>query len=283
MGVAAGFVFLLAACSSPAAKPAPSASSTARPAAASQSPAVFVKPTASGLTAVHIVRTPGLFILPPLDETITNHATAEKLAEKILALPPMPKGIFNCPVDFGTSYALTFEASGGVWTASVSVKGCTVVSLSDGRNLWAIRSPQFFPYLAAVLDLTQDELFPMPCPGTEGSGCYPQPGMGQGLVAGGIVPCSGLPLPRGWRYAAGTVTVLAGQAAWPTVGSAPAFPETVVATQPVQAGQTYAFTLHPGHYVLQAHLAPPATVVPWINVTVSANKLTRVDVPNICK
>jgi hypothetical protein len=126
--------------------------------------------------SVRITRTPGLFILPTLDQTITDQHTVTRLRSDIDRLPPFPAGTFACPVDFGTSYTLVFKDSRQpTLTAVVSVQGCRGVTLSDGRVLWAMNSPSLYTDLGAALDLKQDELIPFPCPLPQGTVCYQQP------------------------------------------------------------------------------------------------------------
>lgn len=129
------------------------------------------------VTAVHITRTPGLFVLPPIDQTIIDRSVARQLAEDINSLPAFPKEPISCPNDFGTTYTLVFSTvSGGSWSAVISVLGCRTVKLSDGRTLWALNSPKVFTDLRSALGLAPDELIPQPCPAeTPGSRCYPQP------------------------------------------------------------------------------------------------------------
>jgi hypothetical protein len=127
-------------------------------------------------TSVRITRTPGLFILPPLAVTITDPATAARLLDDINALPPFPAGTVSCPIDFGTSYTLTFRfAPPPQLTAVISAQGCRGVQLSDRRSLWAGNSPSLFADLGAALHLTQAALIPYPCPPPSGTLCYPQP------------------------------------------------------------------------------------------------------------
>lgn len=130
------------------------------------------------VTGVHITRTPGLLVLPPIDKTITDRTVAGQLADDIHSLPAFPKGPVFCPIDFGTTYDLVFStlSAGAPWSAVVSVLGCRTVKLNDGQTLWAINSPKLFTDLGSALGLAPDELVPRPCPAeTAGSRCYPQP------------------------------------------------------------------------------------------------------------
>ncbi len=68
---------------------------------------------------VRVARTPGNLVLPPIDRTITDAQTAERLAADAERLPQFPSDE-RCPVDFGTSYTLTFVVTdGSSWAATI--------------------------------------------------------------------------------------------------------------------------------------------------------------------
>ena len=73
---------------------------------------IAVLGTTSTDPSVRITRTPGLFILPRLDQTITDSGTVARLRADIDRLPAFPAGAISCPVDFGTSYTLVFNDPG---------------------------------------------------------------------------------------------------------------------------------------------------------------------------
>ena len=126
--------------------------------------------------SVRITRTPGLFILPPLDQTITDTETVSRLRADIEGLPTFPAGTTSCPIDFGTSYTLVFNDPGQpALRAVVSAQGCSWVTLSDGPVLWALTSQSLYSDLGAALGLSPDELMPLPCPPARGTVCYQQP------------------------------------------------------------------------------------------------------------
>ncbi|MFZ0130799.1 MAG: DUF4232 domain-containing protein [Candidatus Dormiibacterota bacterium] len=125
---------------------------------------------------VHITRSPGLLVLPALESTITDPALAARLATNIRSLPVAPS-VCAGGVSYGTSYTLTFVSPGSpTWTAVIQVFGCDEVHLSNGPTRQA-RSPALWSDLAQALDLTSDELRPLPCGGpglTRTSLCYPE-------------------------------------------------------------------------------------------------------------
>ena len=127
--------------------------------------------------SVHITRNPGLVVVPAVDQTITDRAIANQLATDIQDLPTFPNGVFNCPIDFGTTYKLVFTTvSASTWSATLSVLGCKTVKLSDGRTVWALNATKLFEDLGAALGLAPDEFTPEPCGvAAPGSRCYAQP------------------------------------------------------------------------------------------------------------
>ena len=123
---------------------------------------------------VHVTRAPGLLVLPALDLTITDPALAARLATDIRSLPLAPSVCVG-GADYGTSYSLTFASPGTpTWTAVIQVFGCDEVTISNGPAR-QVRSPALWAHLAQTLDLTSDELRPLPCGGpglTKSSVCY---------------------------------------------------------------------------------------------------------------
>lgn len=139
--------------------------------------AFIVATTPADGAMLHIRRQPGLFILPPLDRSITDAAVVMRLASDFEQLPPLPSGTFSCPADAGPTYTLAFSIAGtSPWSAVISVAGCRAVTLSDGPTRWAaLNTTPLFTDLRTALGLTQDELVPAPCPAVQGGHCYPQP------------------------------------------------------------------------------------------------------------
>lgn len=232
----------------------------------------------AAVTNVDITRTAGLVLMPALRQQITNAGVAHRLAQDILALPVLATGVMYCPADFGTTYKLVF--SPGPWSATVAMQGCRTVQLSDGRGL--LGSNTLVVDLGAALGLQPSDLSPTPCASSTDVACYPQPGSGKGLVTGGVKPCEGIPLPNAPRYAAALVSVLKGGITMSSTGQA-LFPTNFVTRQWVDVNHTYLLALDPGSYVLTAQFPPPANVKPFTLVTVKADAVSQVDIPNMCK
>jgi hypothetical protein len=119
----------------------------------------------SAPTQVHIVRTPGLLVLPPVNVAISDSATAARLASDIRGLPNEPTFCIGGG-GFGTSYTLTFAGPGTTtWTATIEVGGCDSIDVSNGPVLSAANAPNLWSDLGSALGLTSDEVNPAECGG----------------------------------------------------------------------------------------------------------------------
>ena len=63
--------------------------------------------TATKLT-LRVTRTSARTLMFPLDITIRDSASVQRLYDAALALPDILDRVYNCPADFGTSYRLEF-------------------------------------------------------------------------------------------------------------------------------------------------------------------------------
>jgi hypothetical protein len=135
--------------------------------------------------SVHVVRTPGLLVLPQVDRTITDRVVAGRLADDIRGLRPWAIEVPNsrdvavsCPMDYGTSYTLTFTSPGSAsWTATIGILGCSLVSIPGWPTLLDFGATPLLDDLGTALGLSPDELVPVACGGPvwPGHRCYPQP------------------------------------------------------------------------------------------------------------
>jgi hypothetical protein len=57
---------------------------------------------------LRVTRTSARTLMFPLDITIRDSASVQRLYDAALALPGVPHGVYNCPADSGTSYRLEF-------------------------------------------------------------------------------------------------------------------------------------------------------------------------------
>jgi len=146
---------------------------------------------------------------------------------------------------------------------------------------WSV-SGRAIVLLAAVLMLLSCDKSGVP----NGTGVVTSAPNETAVVTGGIIPCTGIPIPNGPHYAAGTVTVLKGQVTWQSTGQGNlvnVFPTRVLTRERVATNATYRFVLEPGQYVLEAQFPPPSNVLPYTVVTVSAGDKLSVDIPNMCR
>jgi hypothetical protein len=145
--------------SSTALSPGVASPGAASPGAASPGPAAtqvaLCRRTSSvtGLEIVRnqVVRVPVLQIGFPDQVTMASPAGARAVARALCALPPMPRGIFNCPnLVPGTTYQLRFTA-GGRRLAAVTIEatGCEVVT-GVGPARWVATSPGFWRVLGTA-------------------------------------------------------------------------------------------------------------------------------------
>lgn len=89
----------------------------------------------------------------PRQIVVTHPQQARAVARAVCALPPMPRGVFACPADFGISYRLEFAAAGRhLAVVTVDPGGCERV-VGTGPARWAEKSPGFWRVLnqAAVV------------------------------------------------------------------------------------------------------------------------------------
>lgn len=90
---------------------------------------------------------------PSLQRTITNPHTVHRLFRLLSAMPPFPRGVMHCPVDFGVSYNLTFyRGSVTDMVAKVDAAGCQGATV-NGQQRWAARGP-FFSVLSKTLGIS---------------------------------------------------------------------------------------------------------------------------------
>jgi hypothetical protein len=81
---------------------------------------------------------------PPIDLAIEDPSRAQHLYDLTLALPVFPPGTYDCPVDYGVRYELTFSrASGDGVTITLDPNGCqnvlipgTCVRRATDKSYW---------------------------------------------------------------------------------------------------------------------------------------------------
>ena len=115
----------------------------------------------SRITRLTVIRTRSMnriqelhFPFPPR-VIITNVAAARSVAGAVCALPRMPKGIVNCPMEplLGTSYQLTFTAAGRALPfVTAEATGCEQVT-GAGPVRQAASAAGFWQALGRAMDL----------------------------------------------------------------------------------------------------------------------------------
>jgi hypothetical protein len=161
-------IAVLAGCGSVA---APGSGSPASPVAGASATGSSASPTAtasqiplctsiSQITRLAVVRSRALnriqelhFPFPPR-VIVTSPAAAQSVAKAVCALPRMPAGTVNCPMEMlGTTYQLTFTAAGReLPLVTANATGCEQV-LGAGPVRQAASSPGFWQALGRAMDL----------------------------------------------------------------------------------------------------------------------------------
>lgn len=113
------------------------------------------------IIAMHIVRTSADTSqhLPPIDTIIRNPDVAQRLYDATTALPLMPRGIYNCPIDYETAYVIDFtRADGRSIRAQEDPYGCWFVTIG-GTDIHQA-SDSYWSLLARILQITRAQLQP---------------------------------------------------------------------------------------------------------------------------
>ena len=80
---------------------------------------------------------------PPRGVTITDTAQVRALAAALCALPPMPRGVQQCPADFGGVSRLVFASGGREFQpVRIQLSGCRAVAGIGPTRSWS-QSPGF--------------------------------------------------------------------------------------------------------------------------------------------
>jgi Kelch motif len=97
---------------------------------------------------------------PPVYVTVTDAAKAQDAYQATLALPVFPPGIYNCPIDWGVTYQLTFLlATGSSLTVTADPNGCSVVDI-PGTCVRSVVPSDYWSQLAQDLGIPESEIYP---------------------------------------------------------------------------------------------------------------------------
>ena len=87
--------------------------------------------------------------------TVRNATKMRKVQRALCALPKQPKGIYNCPADFGISYRFRFHDARGVLpVVTADPTGCELVTGLGKATRWAATSPKFWTKLRRAIGIT---------------------------------------------------------------------------------------------------------------------------------
>jgi photosystem II stability/assembly factor-like uncharacterized protein len=112
--------------------------------------------------SLHVLRRSPLRFLPPLDKTLADKATVQKLYADLQAMPVVASDRpMNCPEDNGVTLDLTFKDGDSVLLAATAdVSGCRFVRSPGGNARYGRgeEGQRFFADLAQALALSADSL-----------------------------------------------------------------------------------------------------------------------------
>lgn len=118
--------------------------------------------TPSQIISMHIVRTdadPSQHI-PPIDRVIRNPDIAQRLYDATVALPVLPKGVYDCPDDAGIAYVIDFtRADGRSLHVQEDPYGCRLVTIG-GTDIHRA-SDSYWTLLAQTLQISRNDLTPL--------------------------------------------------------------------------------------------------------------------------
>src|SRR6266571_2373316 len=93
----------------------------------------------------------------PAKVTVNDPERARAVAQAVCALPPMPRGTYHCPADFGIIYTLNFTVDAMMLRAvTVEATGCQQVS-GLGRTRWLALSPAFWSVLGIAMGIAHPD------------------------------------------------------------------------------------------------------------------------------
>jgi hypothetical protein len=97
---------------------------------------------------------------PPAVDVTVGMVPAQNIYAMTVALPDFPPGAYNCPIDLGISYKLTFFSGDAIAaTASLLPGGCRDVQISDSPPLrWAFDNG-YWAALAQQLGVPQSTIY----------------------------------------------------------------------------------------------------------------------------
>jgi hypothetical protein len=122
-------------------------------------------PPASAISGLHFTSsTSGPNPPSPVDVTVTNATAAQNIYAATLALPDFPSGATSCPVEYFTTYDITFMTGNVVGvTADLNPSGCETVTIS-GSSTRRVLDDTYWATLAQNLGIAEATIYPGPSP-----------------------------------------------------------------------------------------------------------------------
>jgi len=119
-------------------------------------------PSPSQVTGAHFAATTTLQSnRPPAVDVTVDQSPAQNIYTMTLALPNFPDGVFNCPIDFGVVYKLTFfSGDTTAVTASLNPSGCRDVRISDAPHVRRVLDDSYWSALAQQLGVPESTIYP---------------------------------------------------------------------------------------------------------------------------
>jgi hypothetical protein len=124
-------------------------------------------PPASEMTGMHFSTATTLASNPPpaVDVSV-GEVPAQNVYALTLALPDFPEGTFNCPIDFGVVYTLTFFNGDAIAvTASLNPGGCRDVRISGSTPVRRVLDDSYWSSLAQQVGVPESMIYPYIPPG----------------------------------------------------------------------------------------------------------------------
>ena len=109
--------------------------------------------TTTGPTTLHVVRSNTLYLhFPPFDHTISTAVAVQKLFHAALALPKVA-GVYNCPVDTGLEYHLTFlHGTSSIQQMNLDASGCQFLGI--GKQDSRVTNAAFLALFTKTVGIT---------------------------------------------------------------------------------------------------------------------------------
>lgn len=119
-------------------------------------------PPASEMTEMHFAATTTLPAnQPPNVSLLVGQTPAQTIYSMTLALPDQAPGIYNCPIDFGIVYNMTFfDGTATATSATLEPNGCQQVRFSGSNEVRRVLDETYWASLAQQLGIAESTIHP---------------------------------------------------------------------------------------------------------------------------